>query len=46
MEKEELDSIYELIYARSLSWGNDEKQSQDLARQAVQQHFIEGGIDE
>lgn len=46
MEKEELDFIYELIYSRSRSWGNDEQQSQDLARQAVLQHFKDGGIDE
>lgn len=46
MQKEELDFIYELIYARSRSWGNDERQSQDLARQAVLQHFKDGGIDE
>ena len=46
MEKEELDFIYELIYARSRSWGNDEQRSQDLARQAVLQHFKDGGVDE
>ncbi len=46
MAKEELDFIYELIYARARSWGNDERRAQDLAREAVRQHFTSGGIDE
>lgn len=44
--KEELDFIYEVVYARAIQWGQEPRRAEDLARDAVQQFFLNGGVDE
>lgn len=44
--KDQLDFIYDAVYARAISWGQEPRKAEDLARDAVMQFFTSGGIDE
>ena len=44
--KDQLDIIYDVVYARAIQWGQEPRRAEDLARDAVMQFFASGGIDE
>ena len=44
--KDQLDFIYDVVYARGISWGQEPREAEDEARDAVMQFFTSGNIDE
>lgn len=46
MDKEELDFVYEVVYARAVNCGHNDRRAEDLARDAVLRYFQDGGLDE